>query len=143
MKVNIKRIDKSLPIPEYKTKGAVGFDFYTREDAVVKPGEAVLIPLNIIFKVPKGYVLSIIPRSSTPKKGLIIPNSPGTIDQDYCGDEDELKVWAYNFTKKKIIVEKGERICQGILYKVGIAKFAEVKKMSSKSRGGFGTTGHK
>jgi dUTP pyrophosphatase len=143
MKVKIKRLDKSLPLPEYKTKGAVGFDFYTREEATVLPGEAKLIPLNIIFKVPKGFVLSIVPRSSTPKKGLMIPNSPGTIDQDYSGDEDELKVWAYNFTKKKVFVEKGERICQGILYKVGVAKFTEVKKMSSKSRGGFGTTGHK
>lgn len=141
MKVNIKRIDKSLPLPIYHTKGAVGFDFYAREEVKVASSQTALVPLNIIMEVPKGYVLFLVPRSSTPKKGLMVPNSPGTIDQDYHGEEDELRLWAYNFTKKKITIEKGERICQGLLIKVGIAKFKEVKKMKNKSRGGFGSTG--
>ncbi|OGH02664.1 MAG: dUTPase [Candidatus Levybacteria bacterium RIFCSPHIGHO2_01_FULL_37_17] len=141
MTVNIKRIDKSLPLPVYHTKGSVGFDFYAREEIKVAPNQTALVPLNIIMEVPKGYLLSLVPRSSTPKKGIMIPNSPGTIDQDYHGEEDELRLWVYNFTKKKVVVEKGERICQGLLIKVGIAKFKEVKKMKNKSRGGFGTTG--
>lgn len=143
MKVNIKRIDKSLPIPEYKTKGSVGFDFYARKETLVLPNETKLVPLNIIFKVPKGYILFLVPRSSTPKKGLMIPNSPGTIDQDYHGEEDELRLWVYNFSKKSVTIEKGERICQGLLVKVGIAKFSEANNMNKKSRGGFGSTGHK
>lgn len=141
MKVGIKRIDKSLPVPQYLTKGSVGFDFYAREQTKVAPNETKLVPLNIIMKVPKGYVLSLVPRSSTPKKGLMVPNSPGTIDQDYHGEEDELRLWVYNFTKKNVLVEKGERICQGILIKVGIAKFKEVKSMKKTNRGGFGSTG--
>ena len=143
MNVKIKRIDKSLELPEYKTKGAVGFDFYAREKTLVLPNETKLVPLNIIFKVPKGYVLFLVPRSSTPKKGLMIPNSPGTIDQDYHGEEDELRLWVYNFSKKSVTIEKGERICQGLLVKVGIAKFKEVSEMNKKSRGGFGSTGHR
>lgn len=141
MNVKIKRIDKSLPIPLYHTKGSVGFDFYARERVNVAPRESKLVPLNIIMKVPKGYLLFLVPRSSTPKKGLIIPNSPGTIDQDYHGEEDELRVWVYNFTQKKVVIEKEERICQGLLIKVGIAKFKEVSKMKNKNRGGFGSTG--
>lgn len=144
MKVKIKRIDKSLEVPEYKTKGAVGFDLQARSKTVIKPFEVKLIPLNLVVKVPKGYGLFLFSRSSTPsKKGLIVANSVGVIDQDYSGEEDELKLSVLNITKKKVLVEKGERICQGIFLKLSVAKFVESKKMSKKSRGGFGTTGHK
>lgn len=144
MKLSVKRIDKNLEIPEYKTKGAVGFDLQAREETVIKPFEVKLIPLNLVVKVPKGYGLFLFSRSSTPsKKGLIVANSVGVIDQDYCGEEDELKLSALNITKKKVLVEKGERICQGIFLKLAVASFKETKKMSKKSRGGFGTTGHK
>lgn len=144
MKIIVKRIDKSLDIPEYKTKGAVGFDLTAREETVLAPSEMKLIPLNLIVKIPKGFGLFIFSRSSVPsKKGLMIANGVGVIDQDYNGEEDELKTLALNVTKKKVIVEKGERICQGIFLKLAVAKFAEVKKMGKKSRGGFGSTGHK
>lgn len=144
MNIKIKRIDRGLEIPEYKTKGAVGFDLTAREETVIKPFEINLIPLNIIVKVPKGYGLFLFSRSSVPlKKGLIVANSVGVIDQDYCGEEDELKLSVLNVTHKKVVVEKGERICQGIFLKLAVGKFTEVNKMSKASRGGFGTTGHK
>ena len=142
MKIQLKRIDKNLELPKYQTKGAVGFDLTAREEVVIKPWEMKLIPLNLIVKVPKGYGLFLFSRSSVPlKKGLMIANGVGVIDQDYSGEEDELKVLVVNITKKKVTVEKGERICQGILVKVGIGRFSEVKKMKKKSRGGFGSTG--
>lgn len=141
MKINLKRIDKGLEVPQYKTKGAVGFDLTAREKVVVKPFLVTLIPLNIIVKVPKGYGLFLFSRSSTPaKKGLMVANGVGVIDQDYHGEEDELKLAVLNFTKKSVVVEKGERICQAVIAKVLVPKFLEVKKMSAKSRGGFGTT---
>lgn len=144
MKLNIKRVDKKLELPEYKTKGAVGFDLTARIEVSIKPFEVTLIPLNIVARVPKGYGLFLYSRSSMPgKKGLIVANSVGVIDQDYNGEEDELKLAVLNFTKKKVIVEKGERICQAVLAKIAVPKITEVKKMNSKSRGGFGTTGHK
>jgi dUTP pyrophosphatase len=144
MNVKIKRIDKNLEIPEYKTKGAVGFDMLAREETTISPFEVKLIPLNLVVKVPKGYGLFLFSRSSTPsKKGLIVANSVGVIDQDYSGEEDELKLSVLNITKKKVVVERGERICQGIFLKLSVVKFKESKKMSKKSRGGFGTTGHK
>ena len=144
MKLNVKRIDKNLELPEYKTKGAVGFDLTARQDTIIKPFEVTLIPLNIVVKVPKGYGLFLFSRSSVPgKKGLMVANSVGVIDQDYHGEGDEIKMAALNFTKKDVIVEKGERICQGIIMKIAVPIITEVKKMASISRGGFGTTGHK
>ncbi len=144
MKINIKRVDKSLPIPKYHTEGSVGFDLTARVEVTVKPFEVTLIPLNIIAKVPKGYGFFLFSRSSTPsRKGLIVANSVGIVDSDYNGEEDEIKLAVLNITKKKVVVEKGERICQGIILKVEKPAFVEVNKMSKKSRGGFGSTGHK
>ncbi|PIU01654.1 dUTP diphosphatase [bacterium (Candidatus Torokbacteria) CG09_land_8_20_14_0_10_42_11] len=145
MKIKIQRIDKSLPLPRYETSGAVGFDLICRENMTVKPREIARIPANIIVATPPGYMLMIVVRSSTPsKKGLILINGAGIIDQDYCGPDDEIKIQVYNFTDKAVAVERGERIAQGIFVAVGRAEWQEVgaKDFSPiPSRGGFGTTG--
>src|SRR3989338_2794769 len=97
MKVRIKRIDQSIPLPAYQTSGSVGFDIHAREDTVIPPKSVALVPGNIIVETPPGYMLVVALRSSTPrKKGLHKPHGIGVIDQDYCGDEDEVKVQVYN-----------------------------------------------
>lgn len=142
MKLLLKRIDTSLPLPQYQTKGSVGFDLFSRVDMEIKPHELGLVPLNIIARIPKGYMLLVVPRSSTPrKKGLLIPHGIGVIDQDYCGDEDELLFQVYNFTHTVTHVKKGERIAQGLLVKIAAPALNEVKKAYKKSRGGLGSTG--
>ncbi len=142
IKIPIKRIDKSLPLPRYETAGSVGFDLFCRKGAVVKPKEIKLIPANIIVKTPPGYMLLLALRSSTPaKRGLMLANGIGVIDQDYSGLKDEIKIQVYNFSKNRVKVERGERIAQGIFVKVGKADWQEIKKTTPHSRGGFGSTG--
>ncbi len=142
MKLNIKLIDKTLEFPEYKTSGAVGFDLVARVDTEIKAGEMGLVPLNVVVKTPKGYGFFLYSRSSTPmKKGLIVANSVGIIDQDYSGEEDEVKLCVLNITKKTVKVERGERIAQAVIVKIEKPELTKVNKMSSKSRGGFGSTG--
>ena len=142
MKISIKRLDLSLPLPEYKTKGAAAFDLYAREHVVIQPQSLGYIPTNLIIRTPPGYVLVMASRSSTPKRGLIIPHGIGIVDADYCGDEDELKCQVYNITRKKVFVEKGERIGQALFVKFGrVRQWVEKRQMKKKSRGGFGSTG--
>ena len=141
MNVNITRIDKSLPLPTYETKGALGFDFLARNDMVAKAQEIVLIPSNVIIKVPEGYALFVIPRSSTPKKKqLLMPHSIGLIDSDYSGSSDEIFLQFYNFSNKNVDIKKGEKIAQGIFVKIAIAEFQEQENNKNASRGGFGST---
>jgi len=142
MDVSIVRIDTDLPLPQYESSGAVGFDLITRETTVVPPGEIALVPGNVIVKVPEGHLLLIVPRSSLPrKKALICPHSIGIIDQDYHGPEDEVLVQVKNISTKPVIVERGERIAQGIFVKIEQAAWQEVKGHKEESRGGFGSTG--
>lgn len=142
MLVPIQRMDATLPLPQYHSRGAVGFDIVTREATVVEPGGIALIPGNVIVQVPEEYALLIVPRSSLPrKKGLICPHSIGIIDQDYHGPEDEVMVQVQNITDHPVTVERGERIAQGLFVKVDRAEWEEVHGHSTQTRGGFGSTG--
>src|SRR3990167_9976545 len=111
MKVKIKRVDKSLPLPKYKTPGAVAFDVLARETVEIEPNSIGRVPVNIVVEIPKGYMLLLKDRSSTAKKkGLIC--TVGFIDQDYCGENDEIMKQFYNFQKVPVTVERGERLGQ-------------------------------
>lgn len=139
--LSYKKIDSKLPNPTYQTKGSVAFDLYSRIDTVIKPHEIVLVPTNLIVKIPKGHFLMIASRSSTPiKKNLFCANGIGIIDQDYHGNEDEIKVEFYNFSNKLVKIEKGERIAQALLVKISTPKLKLQKFNKKQSRGGFGST---
>ena len=140
--VRIKRVDSELPLPRHETSGSVGFDMISRKDVRVPSGEIRLIPVNVIVEVPEGVMLMIASRSSLPRrKGLMIPNGVGIVDQDYRGPDDEVHVQVYNFTDEAAIVERGERIAQGILVRIEQVEWEEMEDVQGESRGGFGSTG--
>lgn len=145
MQIKIKRIDSTLPLPQYQTPGAVAFDLYARETVVINPWKPTIIPANVIIEVPEGYFLMLASRSSTPiKKNLMVANGIGVIDQDYHGDKDEIGVQVLNFSKEDVIIEKGERIAQALLVQIAkVVEFKEVTSIKKESRGGFGSTGSK
>jgi dUTP diphosphatase len=142
LRVRIRRLDPSLPAPAYASPGSVGFDLYCREDTVVEPGQIGLIPTGVAVATPPGYMLLITARSSTPRrKGLSVPHGVGIIDQDYCGDGDEILCQVFNFTQQPATVNRGERIAQGVFVRVDRATWDEVEAMAAPTRGGFGSTG--
>lgn len=142
MKVFIKRIDQKLPLPSYQTAGAAAFDFVTRETTVIAPHAIGLVPGNVIVKVPEGFALLVLPRSSLPrKKGLICPHSLGLIDHDYHGPKDEIFVQVQNVTDQPVTVERGDRIAQGLFVRIDRAEWEEVDGHGAETRGGFGSTG--
>ncbi len=142
MRVHIKRVDKGLPLPEYHSAGAAGFDLFCREERVVAPGEIALLPANVVVATPPGYMLLVAARSSTPRrKGLSVPHGIGIVDHDYRGPEDEIHVQVYNFTDRPVTVARGERIAQAVFVRVDAADWDEVDEMDAPTRGGFGSTG--
>lgn len=142
MNVSLQRIDPTLPLPQYHSAGAAAFDFVARETTVIESGKIGLVPGNVIVKVPEGYALLVLPRSSMPKKkGLICPHSVGLIDMDYHGEKDEIFVQVQNVTDAAVTVERGERIAQGLFVRIEKATFVEVDSHNAETRGGFGSTG--
>ena len=145
MHIRIKRIDKSLPLLEYKTKGAAAFDFYTRETITIPSQGWARIPTNFIIETPPQHALIISARSSLAKyyPGLFLANGIGLIDSDFCGPNDEILVSMYNFTNKDITINRGERIAQGHFKKIEQGEFQEVEEIHNNNRSGFGSTGLK
>ncbi|MBK6791590.1 MAG: hypothetical protein IPG80_03420 [Anaerolineales bacterium] len=96
MQIEIRRLRDDVPMPEYKTTGAVAFDLTVIEGATLAPGERTLLPTGLVMRVPEGHALILASRSSNAKKGIRLANSVGIIDQDYCGREDELRIAVHN-----------------------------------------------
>jgi dUTP pyrophosphatase len=141
MKVKIKRIDPSLPLPRYETSGSVGFDLLARETVTVTAHALARIPANVVIETPPGYMLLVTLRSSTPaRKGLLKPHGVGIIDQDYCGNGDEILIQVYNFTGAPVTVNRGEKIGQGIFVRIDQMEWDEMHEMPQRDRGGFGST---
>jgi len=141
--VRIQRLSADVPLPKYETAGAAGFDLAASEDVVVPPGGIALVPTGLIIEVPPGHLLGIFARSSTPlKRGLMVANGVGVVDQDYCGPRDEVKVQVLNVTQAPVAVARGDRIAQGLFLPVARADWNEsAGPLRSASRGGFGATG--
>jgi dUTP pyrophosphatase len=107
----------------------------------LNPEEMALIPLGFRARLPEGYEAQIRPRSGAAfKKGLHIPNAPGTVDADF---PDEWRVIVRNGVSVPLWIEHGERIAQMVLARYEVLEFVPgaVGVVSSRT-GGFGSTGH-
>ena len=140
--VRIKRLSPSVPLPRYESDGAAAFDLAAAADLTVEAGQVALVPTGLVIEVPPGMFLGIFARSSTPlKRGLMVANGVGIVDQDYCGPDDEVKIAVLNFTSAPVRVSAGDRIAQGMLLPINRVTWDEVDVIRSDSRGGFGSTG--
>jgi len=132
-----------LALPAYATPGAAGMDLLAAvaEPITLAPGERALIPTGLAIALPPGYELQIRPRSGLAlRHGILLPNSPGTIDEDYRG---ELQVILLNTGTAPFTVERGMRIAQAVLAPVVRARWEQVAELDDTTRGsgGFGSTG--
>jgi dUTP pyrophosphatase len=141
MKIPIKRIDKEVSLPEYKTEGAAAMDCHVRESGTVPPKGVARVPLNFALKPPPGHFVLLAARSSLHTRGLMFANGVGIFDEDYCGDEDEFTAILYNFTDAPVTIERGDRIAQIILLPLDRMEWNEVDTLDAPNRGGIGSTG--
>ena len=149
VEVKIKKLshyDESFNLPSYETSGAAGADVRASlgvgEKLLIKPGERVLVPTGLSMEIPHGYEVQVRPRSGMSfKTGLMVLNSPGTIDSDYRG---EVKIILGNLSQKDEVINHGDRVAQLVLAPVVQARYVEShEELSTTTRGvgGFGSTG--
>ena len=127
-------------LPKIGSEDAAGMDFYQPESIVIEPHQTQYVTLGLAMEIPKGYMLMLAPRSSMSKTPLVIPNSFGVIDADYRG---EIKGIFKNTSNDAYLIQKGDRLLQGILVPVGALKLLEVGELTETARGagGIGSTG--
>jgi len=140
--VRIKRLSPSVSLPRYESDGAAAFDLAAAAEMIVDPGRVALVPTGLVIEVPSGMFLAIFARSSTPlKRGLMVANGVGIVDEDYCGPDDEVKIAVLNFTASAVRVAAGDRLAQGMLLPVNRVTWQDTDVLRKESRGGFGSTG--
>lgn len=142
--MNIKIVNRSRhPLPNYQTLMSAGMDLKANLDApvLIKPMERVLIKTGLYIALPDGYEAQIRPRSGLAfKKGIGIPNAPGTIDADYRG---EIGVALINLSTEDFLINDGERIAQMVVAPYVKVSWEAVNDLddTERSSGGFGSTG--
>jgi dUTP pyrophosphatase len=167
--MKIYKINDTATTPQYQTEGSAGFDLHValgEGDKVkmwnthnkkleipvrnvrgeiqvqVPTGFRALIPTKLIFDIPNGHYVEIVPRSSVGiKQGMAMPNSVGVIDSDYV---EEVYLAVYNVSDTPATINHGDRISQGILKKYERASLGELKKAPTQKTsrdGGIGSTG--
>lgn len=137
------------PDPEYATVGSSGFDIRANldEPIVIQPRKRAIVPTGLFFNIPENFEIQIRPRSGlAAKNGITVLNSPGTIDSDYRG---EIKVILINQGDEDFTINNGDRIAQAVIASViqkniiSLNKVSDISTETSRSDGGFGSTGIK
>ena len=143
VKIQVKKSDPLVKLPEYKTNGSSGMDLvaFLKKSITVKPKTSYLVSTGLSVAFSENYEIQIRPRSGlAAKNNISVLNTPGTIDSDYRG---EIKVIIYNHGNNDFIINNGDRIAQMILAPVIKMELEESQNLPETIRdiGGFGSTG--
>ena len=133
---------EDIVIPQRQTLDSAGYDLSAYERVVIEPKTIQLVPTGLKVQLEKDEVLLVYPRSSLGiKKGLMMSNSVGVIDRDYYNNdnnEGHIMVPLYNFKDEPVVVEKFERIAQGLFQT--FLKTSNDQPISQTRQGGFGSS---
>lgn len=130
-------------LPIRATEGSAGYDFELQEDLDIPAGKhSAATPLGIKAYMLRGEILQLHIRSSLGfKKGLMLSNNTGIIDDDYYDNPDnegEIYVKLYNTTDLLVTLRKGERVIQGMF--ITTLPTDNNFKIEKKRDGGIGST---
>lgn len=135
-----------LPPIVYEHADDSGFDLRAAFEEVgmnmvIEPGGRRKIPTGLAFELPSGLELQVRPRSGLADRfGVTVLNAPGTVDAGYRG---EVSVILINLGHDPFVVQRGDRIAQGVF---GLAlrpplRFVSTLSESDRGADGFGSTG--
>lgn len=141
-KIKIQKLKSNAVLPSYQTAGAAGMDVYACLPGIgesLAPGEIKAFGTGIAVEIPDGFELQVRSRSGLASQGLIVLNSPGTIDSDYRG---EIQVIMMNVGRLGRRFAHGERIAQLVLSMTEQVQWSfESLSDTKRAKGRLGSTG--
>lgn len=144
--VNLKyrKLINSAVTPKYNYPSDSGFDLYSVETVRIEKFGRALVSTGLSFDIKDGYEIQVRSKSGLAiNQGLIVLNSPGTVDNGYTG---EVKVIIFNTNDFAYTIEKGTKIGQAVLCPVVNGKWVELEETTQeikkdRNNNGFGSTG--
>jgi dUTP pyrophosphatase len=143
-KITITYVSSSGKELSYNYPSDSGFDLYSNEEIIIPPFGRALIPTGIYFDLPQDFEVQVRSKSGLAiNQGLMVLNSPGTVDEGYTG---EIKVIIFNTNQSEFKIEKGMKVAQAVVSRCVTGRWVnlvEVNQIKEKDRGenGFGSTG--
>ena len=108
-------------LPTRGTSRSAGYDISSPITVTIEPHSSVLIWSNVKAYMAEDEVLQLYVRSSVGiKKGLMLKNTVGIVDSDYYSNKNNdgnIGLNLYNTTDEAVVIERGERVVQGIFMK--------------------------
>ena len=144
LSLNFSKSTEDAIDPQYAYPTDSGFDLYSTKEVWIDSFGRELIPTGIHIDVPENYEIQVRSKSGLAlKQGLMVLNSPGTIDQGYTG---EIQVILFNTSKEKVKIEKGQKVAQAVLCPVVAGKWIKLIPLENiedkdRNNNGFGSTG--
>lgn len=142
--LKVRKLNPDAILPKYNYPTDSGFDLYSTIDVEIGPFGRYLIPTGLSFQFELGLEIQVRTKSGLAiNQGLMVLNSPGTVDQGYSG---EIKVPLFNANPHPIQITKGMKVAQGVLCPVfngNKVEVLETNEFDETDRGnnGFGSTG--
>jgi dUTP pyrophosphatase len=143
MRIPVRRVEPTLPLPATAHEGDAGYDLRAREAVILAPGGGrAAVGTGIAVAIPPGFAGLVLPRSGLAlRHGVTCLNAPGLID---AGFRDEIRVILVNHDPADAFsIEVGDRIAQLVIQAVETVEWVEVEDLGESARGlgGFGSTG--
>ena len=138
------KMDESVKDLTFAYETDSGFDLYSVEEKTIKPFGRDIFSTGVKLNIPEHYEIQVRSKSGLAlNDGLMVLNSPGTVDQGYTG---EIRVILFNTCDKQITIKKGQKIAQAVLCPVVCGKWIDLKEVGKienkdRSENGFGSTG--
>jgi dUTP pyrophosphatase len=143
-KINLEYVSETGKELSYAYPTDSGFDLYSSEEIEIGPFGRALIPTGIRLNVPLNNEIQVRSKSGLAiNQGLMVLNSPGTVDEGYTG---EIKVILFNTNNHSVTITKGMKVAQCVIASCISGKYVNLIKVDEigpkdRNNNGFGSTG--
>ena len=158
MRVKVKKLHPDARLPRYHDGDDSGADLHAVEAVRIEAGRWAMVPTGIAVELPRPRSIRVIvegeerevrqvpevqvrPRSGlAARHGIMVLNSPGTID---CNYTDEWRILLFNAGPEPFAIAPGDRVAQAVFTWTEQLEFIEASDLDEeRSRGGgFGSSG--
>jgi len=143
-KITIDFVSTNEKELSYAYESDSGFDLYANDEVKIPAFGRALIPTGVSIDLPQDYEIQVRSKSGLAiNQGLMVLNSPGTVDEGYTG---EIKAIIFNTNNHEFVITKGMKVAQAVVARCITGRWVKlnkVDKIEDKDRGskGFGSTG--
>ena len=143
-KITINFVSTNEKELNYAYESDSGFDLYANEEVKIPAFGRALVPTGVSVDLPQDFEIQVRSKSGLAiNQGLMVLNSPGTVDDGYTG---EIKAIIFNTNNHEFVITKGMKVAQAVVARCITGRWVNLKKVDKieeKDRGskGFGSTG--